>query len=165
MKERPGGDADHSNVIEVGPGQTRSPLCACDVIRRLWYWLSLGRLLPSRAGVCFAKKLRSTWLRAHRLVVGDDGLGWFSVLIMAPVGLEQDRIDLLELYQLRQYARQFREEEGFVLFGRWDALLREVYAETNPRPSRRHRRRFSLPILADIVDHLVKKVENCGHVE
>ncbi len=46
----------------------------------------------------FHQRSGSPWLGAHRLLVaGDDGLWRFAVLIMAPVGLEQHRIDLLEI--------------------------------------------------------------------
>jgi hypothetical protein len=61
--------------------------------------LAIPRPVASQQSrLAFHQKSRSLWLGAHWLLVGgDDGLGRFAILIMAPVGLEQDRIDLLEI--------------------------------------------------------------------
>ena len=73
-----------------------------DVIGRLCSGYPLARLLPSSACLCFAKSVVKIIYRFRpvfllRFLVGEhDGLGGFVLLVVPPVGLEQDCVDLLE---------------------------------------------------------------------
>ena len=65
-----------------------------DFIGRTPFRLSLGRMLPSRACLRLAENLRFGWEVAGR---DEHGFGGFSSLIVTPVRLEEDGVDLLEI--------------------------------------------------------------------
>lgn len=65
-----------------------------DAISRTGFRLSLHRVLPSRACVCFAEILWFGWKVFWR---DEDGLGGLGGLVVTPVGLEEDGVDLFEV--------------------------------------------------------------------
>lgn len=72
----------------------------CDVsLFVTWPWLSLGRLLPSRVCFCFTRKVDFILLLVLTLdscpVCSDDGDDGFSLLVLTPVGLEEDGVYLV----------------------------------------------------------------------